>query len=162
MNKKLLLVVVAFFVVMGCSQKKVVKVEKAPEPTPVVQPAPAPVDTMPSSEAIQGKLQTVHFDFNKYVIRKDDGKILEVNAKVFAAYPKVSVLIEGNTCDIGTNEYNMALGEKRANAAKDYLVKLGVNAERLSTISYGEEKPVDPAHKEAARVKNRRADFKVK
>ncbi|MDD2891137.1 MAG: OmpA family protein [bacterium] len=160
MSKKLLLVVVAFFVVMGCQPKKVAKVEeKLPEPVVV---APAPVDTMPSSEAIQGKLQTVHFDFNKYVVRADDGKILEANAKVFAVYPNVSVLIEGNTCDIGTNEYNMALGEKRANAAKDYLVKLGVNAERLSTISYGEEKPVDPAHTEAARVQNRRADFKVK
>ena len=159
MNKKLLLFA-AIFLVIGCAKKKEVKVETPPEPEPVVEQAP--VDTMPSLADIESKFQRIHFDFNKYTIRKEDGTILEVDAVVLKNYPNINILIEGHTCDIGTNEYNMALGEKRANAAKDYLVKLGVDAGRLSIISYGEEKPLDPAHTEAARVGNRRAEFKVK
>lgn len=159
MNKKWLLFA-AVFLIVGCNPKKEVKVEPTPEPEPVVEQEP--VDTMPSLADIESKFQTIHFDFNKYTIRKEDGTILEANSAVLKNYPDINVLIEGHTCDIGTNEYNMALGEKRANAAKDYLVKLGIEEARLSIISYGEEKPLDPAHTEAVRKGNRRAEFKVK
>ena len=69
------------------------------------------------------------------------------------------IQVEGHTCEIGTNEYNLALGERRANSAKTYLEGLGIASGRLSTISYGEERPLDPGHTEAARSKNRRDEF---
>ena len=77
------------------------------------------------------------------------------------ANTNVSVIIEGHCDERGTNEYNMALGDRRASSAKSFLVDLGVESRRLTTISYGEEKPIDPAHNEAAWAKNRRAHFVI-
>jgi peptidoglycan-associated lipoprotein len=72
---------------------------------------------------------------------------------------EAKIQVEGHACEIGTNEYNLALGERRANSAKTYLEGLGITGGRLSTISYGEERPLDPGHTEEARSKNRRAEF---
>lgn len=107
-------------------------------------------------------LKTIHFDFDKYNIRADAASTLKDNASWLKSNPNKSIVVEGNTDERGSNEYNMALGERRAKAAKDYLVNLGVTVGNISTVSYGEERPVDPAHNEAAWAANRRDDFVVK
>ncbi|GMR04327.1 MAG: peptidoglycan-associated lipoprotein Pal [Thermodesulfobacteriota bacterium] len=112
------------------------------------------------AEAAITGLRTVHFDFDKYTIRDEDKKILAMNAKWLRLNPDVRVRIEGHADERGENEYNLALGEKRAMTVKNYLKRLGVDANRISIISYGEEKPLDPGHNEEAWAKNRRAEFK--
>jgi peptidoglycan-associated lipoprotein len=99
----------------------------------------------------------IGFDFDKYDIRPGDATILKENAAVLKKYHKVKIQIEGHCDERGTNEYNLALGERRANSAKNYLLSLGISPERISTISYGEERPVDPGHNDEAWTKNRRA-----
>jgi peptidoglycan-associated lipoprotein len=107
-------------------------------------------------------LQNVYFDFDKYEIRRGDAEILAENAKWLKANAAALVLIEGHCDERGTNEYNLALGERRARATRDYLVSLGVEASRISTISYGEERPVCVERTEACWEQNRRAHFLVK
>ena len=102
-------------------------------------------------------LKDIYFDFDKYDIRPGDTAILKENAALLKKYPKVKIQIEGHCDERGTIEYNLALGERRANSTKNYLVTSGVSPERISTISYGEEKPIDPGHSEEAWTKNRRA-----
>jgi len=111
--------------------------------------------------AAQGLVQ-IHFDFDQYVLTDEAKSTLVSNAGLLRAAPAVKVLIEGHCDERGSDEYNLALGEKRALATKNYLVSLGVAADRMTIISYGEEKPVDSAHTKEAWAKNRRADFKVK
>ena len=102
-------------------------------------------------------LKDIHFDFDKYDIRPGDMTILRENAALLKKYPKVKIQIEGHCDERGTVEYNLALGERRASSTKNYLVSLGISADRLSTISYGKERPLDPGHNEEAWTKNRRA-----
>ncbi len=102
-------------------------------------------------------LKDVYFDFDKYDIRPADAAILKENAALLKKYTNVKIQIEGHCDERGTSEYNLALGERRANSTKNYLMSLGVSPERISTISYGEEKPIDPGHNEEAWGKNRRA-----
>jgi peptidoglycan-associated lipoprotein len=104
-------------------------------------------------------LKDVHFDFDKYDIRPGDADVLKENATLLMKYPKVKIQVEGHCDERGTNEYNLALGERRANAAKTYLISLGIPSDRISIISYGEEKPLDPGHNEEAWAKNRRGHF---
>jgi len=106
-------------------------------------------------------LKDIHFDFDKYDIRLGDAEILKENAALLKKYPNVKIQIEGHCDERGTNEYNLALGERRANSAKEYLISLGISPDRISTISYGEERPLDPGHNEEAWAKNRRAHFIV-
>lgn len=110
------------------------------------------------------KFQTVdiHFDFDSSAIRTDAQKILMDKAEWLSENPGVSILIEGHCDDRGTNEYNLALGDRRATSVKNFLVDLGVGAERLYTISYGEERPVALGGNEEAWSKNRRAHFVIK
>lgn len=129
-------------------QKTVVAPEQKEE---VVVKAPAPA-------VAAAALDDVYFDFDKYSIRPSDGPILKKNYESIQANAS-KVRIEGNCDERGTVEYNLALGQKRADAAKAYLVSLGVNPDRLETVSYGKEKPVDPGHNEAAWAKNRRDHF---
>ncbi len=102
-------------------------------------------------------LKDIHFDFDKYDIRPGDAALLKENAALLNKYTNVKIQMEGHCDERGTVEYNLALGERRANSAKNYLVSLGISPARISTISYGKEKPLDPAHNEAAWAKNRRA-----
>ena len=102
-------------------------------------------------------LKDIHFDFDKYDIRPSDGALLKENAVLLKKYTNLKVQIEGHCDERGTVEYNLALGERRANRTKDYLVSLGISSDRVSTISYGKEKPLDPSHSEEAWAKNRRA-----
>jgi len=104
-------------------------------------------------------LKNIHFDFDKYDIRVGDAEILKGNAALLLKNPKVKIQIEGHCDERGTNEYNLALGERRANSAKKYLTSFGVTSDRISAISYGEEKPADQGHNEQAWEKNRRDHF---
>ena len=102
-------------------------------------------------------LKDIHFDFDNYDIRPGDAGILSENATLLKKNPKVKIQIEGHCDERGTVEYNLALGERRANSTKDHLVSLGISSDRISTISYGKEKPLDPGYNEEAWAKNRRA-----
>ena len=106
-------------------------------------------------------LKDIHFDFDRYDIRSEDTEILKENAALLMRYPKVKIQVEGHCDERGTNEYNLALGERRASAAKKYLVSLGISTDRISSISYGEEKPLDTGHNEEAWAKNRRGHFVI-
>lgn len=106
-------------------------------------------------------LKDVHFDFDRYDLTAEARAILAENAKLMVAHPSLRIQIEGHCDERGSNEYNLALGEKRAMSVKLYLVKLGVRADNLSTISYGEEMPLDPRHNEEAWAKNRRAHLVI-
>lgn len=103
----------------------------------------------------------IHFDFDKAEIKPKAREILKKKAEWLLNHPEYSVKIEGYCDERGTEEYNLALGQRRAEAAKKYLVELGVSPDRISTISYGEENPIDPRHCEEAWAKNRRDEFKL-
>ena len=107
-------------------------------------------------------LRDIFFDFDKYDVRPADKGTLEENAKWLKSNQSALLLIEGHTDERGTNEYNLALGERRAKATRDYLVSVGIDAGRITVISYGEERPVCTDKTEACWAKNRRAHFLVK
>jgi peptidoglycan-associated lipoprotein len=127
------------------------------------QPAAENLRESPSSLAeklnTQGVLKAIHFDFDKYDLKADAVRTLGDNAAKIKEYAQFKVRIEGNCDERGTVEYNLALGEKRARAGRDYLVSLGIPSHRLTIISYGKERALDPGHNEAAWAKNRRDDF---
>ena len=106
---------------------------------------------------LQQRYNTVYFGFDKYNIEGEYVQILDAHAAYLTATPSAKVLVEGNTDERGTPEYNIALGQRRADAVKGYLAAKGVEAGKLSTVSYGEEKPAVQGHDEAAYSKNRRA-----
>jgi peptidoglycan-associated lipoprotein len=108
------------------------------------------------------QLKDIYFAFDRYDIRSDDTAILDENARWMKANPRYLILIEGHCDERGTNEYNLALGERRAKATMNYLVGQGVPASRITTISYGVERPVCTEKTEACWGKNRRAHFLVK
>jgi len=103
----------------------------------------------------------IHFEFDSAALLPQAQDLLSKKAGYMLAMSGTSITIEGNCDERGTDAYNMALGERRAEAAKAYLVNLGVNPAQINTISYGEERPVDPAHNEAAWAKNRRDHFVI-
>ncbi|MBI3029866.1 MAG: peptidoglycan-associated lipoprotein Pal [Candidatus Rokubacteria bacterium] len=119
--------------------------------------APSPREFAPTAA-----LQDIHFDFDKYDIRPGDAKVLDENAKWMKSNQNYLVLIEGHCDERGTNEYNLALGERRAKSTMNYLVSQGVQANRITLISYGEERPQCTDKNEACWAKNRRAHFLVK
>jgi peptidoglycan-associated lipoprotein len=104
-------------------------------------------------------LQDIHFEFDSAALSSEARAILDQHAEWLRGYSTVTLLIEGHCDERGTVEYNLALGERRANAAYNYLMSLGITASRLKTISYGKEFPLDPGHTEEAWAKNRRAHF---
>lgn len=104
-----------------------------------------------------GNSTTVYFDTDRFNIDSADAAALQAQAQYFAQYPGVSFTIQGHTDERGTREYNLALGERRANSAKNYLVSLGIAASRITTVSYGKERPVALASNQAAWAQNRRA-----
>jgi len=104
-------------------------------------------------------LQDINFDFDKYAIRPADAELLKKNVDWFKANPGQKVRIEGNCDERGTVEYNLALGQKRADSAKNYLAGLGTDASLLDTVSYGKERPTCTEHNEDCWAKNRRDHF---
>ncbi len=127
------------------------------------QPEGVPPVSEQQSPALPGSAQDfvinagdrVFFDFDAFVIRPDAADILAKQAAWLTRYPAVQVRVEGNCDERGTREYNFALGERRANSVKDFLVAHGVDAGRITTVSYGKERPIDPGDNEDAWAKNR-------
>jgi len=105
--------------------------------------------------------ENVHFDFDSSNLLSEAQEILRWKAEWLRENPDVHVTIEGHCDERGTSEYNLALGDRRANSAKSYLMDLGISGSRLATISYGEERPLDPGHNEEAWAKNRRDHFVI-
>ena len=130
-----------------------------PAPAP---PAPTPPPARPAEFMANPNLKEIYFDFDKYNIRPDDAKILDANAAWLKSNPNNLVLIEGHCDERGTAEYNLALGERRAKSAMNYLVAQGVQASRITIISYGKERPVCTEHTEACWAKNRYDGFLTK
>jgi peptidoglycan-associated lipoprotein len=182
------LVVVAVIVALGAigCQKKVPPVARptappppvtSPEPskppappepareTPVTSPAPIAEDRMLSASLDEinknSPLRPVFFGYDSSEVSAEAQKILEGNAEVLKKYKGWVVTIEGHCDERGTAEYNLALGERRAVAARTYMVSLGIPADRIRIVSYGKEFPFDPGHTEAAWAKNRRGHFVV-
>jgi peptidoglycan-associated lipoprotein len=113
-------------------------------------------------EVFESKLlKDIHFHYDKYDVRREDEGILKENAAFLKKNPKMKIQIEGHCDERGTTEYNLALGERRANSVKKYLASLGIASDRISAISYGKERPLDRGHNEQAWAKNRRAHFIV-
>ena len=167
---RLFAVALAGLLAAGCAKKP------APSTAATAEQAPAASTAMPTQQvpgvqeqavteapatatAAAQALQTINFAFNEYTLSQQARDILVQNAAWMKAHPEAKVRVEGNCDERGSEEYNLALGQKRAEAAKNYLVSLGVPADSLSVISYGEERPLDPAHDEAAWAKNRRDEF---
>ena len=134
----------------GCAKKNVEEV--AAPPAPAV-----------STKAISKKLtkNVVYFDFNKYDIKAEYRDMLQGMADTLKQYPSIVVLIAGNCDERGTEEYNQALGERRAQAVYDYMIRLGVPAEQLDIISFGEDRPAVKGSNEEAWAKNRRDNFTI-
>lgn len=178
----LICICTGFFCLTGCAKKvketkttlpPVETIEEKSEPIEKVEKEPMEdkigiEDIMANVEkktypGIEGEffdipgLQDCHFEFDKYNLTPQAMKIMSENAKILKNFPKAKIQVEGHCDERGTNEYNLALGERRASSVKNYLVSLGLPAMDISTISYGEEKPVDPGHDEDAWAKNRRA-----
>ncbi len=104
-------------------------------------------------------LKTIYFDFDKYNLRDDARRQLEANADILRNNSDMNIMIEGHCDERGTDEYNLALGERRAQAARSYLESLGISASRINVLSYGEERPVAPGHDEESWALNRRGEF---
>ncbi len=140
----------------------------APVPSTPSTPAPAPAPAAttarpaPAEFASIPELKDIHFDFDKYDIRPDAARTLDANAAWLKSNGTQLLLIEGHCDERGTNEYNLALGERRAKSAMNYLVSQGVQASRITIISYGEERPLCTEHTETCWAQNRRDHFLVK
>lgn len=170
-------------VVGGCKKPPVTSPVEAPPSPPLAKPTeapapkevkevtesfePAPVETTPVTEASieelnrRGVLRTVYFAYDSAELSEETRAALRANAEWLNTNRGYRIRIEGHCDERGTVEYNLALGQRRADAAREYLVSLGVDAGRLATISYGEERPADPGHGEDAWSKNRRAEFVI-
>lgn len=157
-------------VVSSCSKKEVAQDEPLISPSTgsdgagsLGDQAAVPTESTGSvgGGETSGEMKEVFFDFDSYRINSDGRNALNADAEWLKANPNVNVQVEGHCDERGTTEYNLALGERRANAARDYLVKLGVAKSRVSVISYGEERPADPGHDESAWARNRRASFVI-
>lgn len=180
------LVVVMVFAVSACAKKvKVAEKEVVAKPVEVAVVKPTPTEEELARKKKEDEerakrevaertriareqdllkaflAEYVHFDFDKFNIKDSEKPVLERKKQWMTDNPSAKVLVEGHCDERGTTEYNLALGDRRANACKQYLVLLGADSKRLSTISYGEERPIDPGHNEGAWAKNRRAQFAV-
>lgn len=166
--KYLMLAVIALAFLNGCPKPKVNELGQKPgtSTTGKTQDGDgSSTDRAESGSVLTGALaglRSIYFDFDKYNLRDDAKKTLETNAKLLMENSKTRIAIEGHCDERGTNEYNLALGEKRASAARDYLIRLGVDAAQISVISYGEERPVSMGHDEESWAKNRRGEFAPK
>ena len=134
---------------------------EARHPEAIILARPAPKAAASAEEAVS-PFKDINFDFDKYNLRLDAKWVLNDLSKWLESNPQAQVLIEGHADERGTDEYNLALGERRAASARYYLMSMGVKADRLSTISYGEFRPIDTGYTEAAFAKNRRDHFVVK
>lgn len=150
-----LMLAIATLSLAGCSQKK-------PQGDDSTSSSAMDANTMGDSDTGRAMgLQTVNFPYDSSSLDATAKGVLKTNAGILAANSSVKVQIEGHCDTRGGIQYNIALGEKRANAAKKYLEDLGVAADRVTTISYGKERPMDPGSSEEAHAKNRRGNFVI-
>ncbi len=167
---------VALSLVAGCHHRQVA-MTPTPAPSPKGAASTPEPKSMPTKEVTESfptqpvssaavpspasrpSLETIYFDYDKYDLTASDRQRLQENATWLRAHPTDRILVAGNCDERGTVEYNLALGERRARAARRYLIDLGVPASRIDIVTYGKERPVDPGHDEAAWAKNRRDDF---
>jgi len=148
--------------ILGACTHKQEAVNTTPPPQAPAQTAPAPAPVV--SRILPGSAEdfrvnvgdTVHFGYNEYNIEDNDRTLLGRQAQWLAKYPSVRVSVEGHCDERGTREYNLALGARRANAVKEYLVSQGVSAARVETVSYGKERPICTESNEACWTQNRR------
>lgn len=148
----------------------------APPPVPaaVTPPAAPPASAAPPAREVSSErpapatftavpdLRPIYFDFDRSDIRVGDAVILDANARWLSSNKDTQVIVEGHCDERGTNEYNIALGERRARAARDYLVSRGIETTRITVLSYGEDRPVCTEHTEVCWAQNRRAEFRAK
>lgn len=172
--KLAVLTLVAGLVIGACGRR--------PEPeTPAPQPEPTP-PAQPSDDAERARREAeerarreaeerararaaleamIHFDFDRADLRPDARQVLDAKIPILRNDPSIRLRIEGHADERGSVEYNLALGMRRANAAKQYLASFGLDESRFETVSFGEERPLDPGHNEEAWAKNRRAEFRI-
>jgi len=178
--KKLTVLSISFLLVFSFFASCRKKVEETPPPPPQVkeQPKVEKVEKPPAKEPElteeeifeqktleeineEKPLSMIYFDFDKYFIREDAKPTLRANAEWLNKWGSVKILIEGHCDERGTEEYNLALGEKRAKSTRDYLISLGISQDRIQIISYGKSQPLNPGHNEIAWQENRRAQFTI-
>lgn len=172
--KSIFLIVFCVFLIISCAERKIyIPKEIPPEEKLKREEAPRQEKTEPARteetfahvsteeliKRLQEQIKDIHFDFDKYEIKQEDVPTLKKVAELLQKNSRLRVIIEGHCDERGTNEYNFALGQKRANAAKQYLIVLGVASSKIDIISYGEEKPLCTEQNEACWQKNRRAHF---
>ncbi|MGH0031567.1 MAG: peptidoglycan-associated lipoprotein Pal [Myxococcota bacterium] len=158
-SRLVVLGVMALFVGVGCQTTQQSTDGESPVPDSEWNESSTPSDGGASSRTPLGNVETVYFDFDKSDIRPDARATLKANADAIGSGPGDTITIEGHCDERGSSEYNLALGERRANAVKRYLVDLGVPSSRLRTVSFGEDRPAVQGHDESAWRYNRRADF---
>ena len=191
-RRLIVFVAIAAALFAGCAKRPAMTAASAPAPTggaevqaaPAAQPAPAPAPAVaaaapppapapvtaapqparpaPRDFAAVDALKHIHFDFDRADIRAADRRILDANAEWLKQNANQIVLIEGHCDERGTNEYNLGLGDRRARATMNYLVRQGVQASRITVVSYGEERPACSEKTESCWAQNRRAAFLVK
>lgn len=152
-------------VLSACAKKEAVPVIEEVEPVEEVAPPLEEIEEEPVEPVVEEVeplvLEDIFFDFDKFNIKKEYKPVLTKNAEALLSRPEATLLIEGHCDERGTNEYNIALGEKRAKAVLDFYVTYGIDTGRLSMVSYGEERPFAQGHDEQAWAKNRRAHMIV-
>ena len=176
MKKLVLVLMIVGLFGFGCSQKAVVQSE-APmqkagptvvESKPIIVQKTAPQENVNEKELgelqrlkkeLQAKLKDIHFNFDKAELESSAKPALNDLANILTKHQKLKVIVEGNCDERGTREYNLALGDKRANAAKQYLISAGIPSARIDTVSYGKEKPLCTENAEECWAKNRRDHF---
>ena len=165
--KKILISIVLANLLVACASEKPKEPEAAPAPAPVATtpapaPAPAPVvavDPLNDPTSILAK-RSVYFPFDVSAVQAEDKPVVEAHAKYLSEHPDRKVRVEGNCDERGSSEYNLALGQRRANSVKKMLELGGAKASQIETVSYGKEKPVCTEHNEACWKQNRRSDIK--
>jgi peptidoglycan-associated lipoprotein len=162
------------FITVGCAKKNIMEKNEEVKPPVQKQAVQTPPPSFESQKAeptysmqkIKDEIKAfedndIHFDFDKFDLTSKDMETLSQKVSFLKENPDLKIRIEGNCDERGTTEYNLALGDRRAKSAQSYLTEQGIAPERISTISYGKEKPLDPSHNEKAWAKNRRDHFAV-
>jgi peptidoglycan-associated lipoprotein len=164
MNKLVLAVAVTSLAAIGCAHQQTQQTTQEEKPVAAApKPQPPPADPAPTqaqddvNKLLSGTM--IHFDFDRADLTDSSRDRLTALADVLKKHSELRIRIDGNCDEAGTEEYNLALGQKRADAARQYLSTLGVSPNRLETVTYGKEKPLDPAHNQAAWSQNRRDGF---
>jgi peptidoglycan-associated lipoprotein len=172
----LVLILPALLFTVSCAKEEVAEApEPMEEPAPPEQVEEEPPSPGPTPEELQAQemeralmaakldfeTNAIYFEFDSAALLPTSQQVLSEKADLLMTHSDISATIAGHCDERGTDAYNMALGQRRADAAKEFMVNLGVNANQLSTISYGEEQPADPASNDEAWSKNRRAEFSI-